>query len=230
MMKNRFIFTEGLSVTPKHRQSGRIIIWAGMFILLFASCSAPAAPLPTPTPAGGANSIVISTMTATPASAAPSAEPSMATLAPTGEPRGTVGLPGLAPRNVTVSLEQNQFTCTQVKKGTAYYERTCTRGVPSVQVFQVVISGQTPSVVDHIKASVLQYENPDPEIAIPILSLLAVLPYEGATPEDAKAWVESTIPTLSGESGGVEERRFGGVQYALYGPPTALTLEMGELP
>jgi hypothetical protein len=84
--------------------------------------------------------------------------------------------------------------------------------------------------VDFIEASVLQYENPDTESASSILGLVAAIPYDGAVPDEARAWVESTIPVLSGEPGGAQENIFGGVQYVLYGPPTALTLEMGELP
>jgi hypothetical protein len=132
--------------------------------------------------------------------------------------------------NVTVSLEAQKFTCTNVKKQGSYHQRACTRGVPSVEVFTVVIAGREPFVVDHIEASVMQHNDPDLEIATSILGLVASMPYDGAMPEEARAWVERSIPVLSAEPGGVQERVFGGVQYILYGPPTALTLEMGALP
>lgn len=169
--------------------------------------------------------MVISTFTPAPTDLPPSADASMAT--PTSDPKVIGQLPGLSPRNVTVALEDQKFTCTEVTKGAVYYERTCSRGVPGIEVFLVVISGRTPSVVDSIESSILQYENPKNEVAIQILSLVAGLPYDGATPDEAKAWVESTVPALSG---GTQETTLGGVKYALYGPPAKLTLEMGELP
>jgi hypothetical protein len=59
---------------------------------------------------------------------------------------------------------------------------------------------------------------------------MASMPYDGATPEEARAWVESTILSLEGTSGDPQQNVFGGVKYVLYGQPKALTLEMGELP
>ena len=155
----------------------------------------------------------------------PSPDASIAT--PTADPKVIGQLPGLSPRNVTVALEDQKFTCTEVKKGAVYYERTCSRGVPGVEVFLVVISGRTPSVVDFIEASIQQYENPKNEIAIEILGPVVGLPYDGAVPDEAKAWVESTVPALSS---GTQETTLGGVKYVLYGTLTKLTLEMGELP
>jgi len=97
-------------------------------------------------------------------------------------------------------------------------------------VFRVLISGREPFVVDLIEASILQYENPDPEIAVSILGLIAAMPYDGATPEESKSWVENTIPILSDDPSDTRESVFGGVRYVLYGPQTAITLEIGELP
>ena len=154
----------------------------------------------------------------------------MPTLTLTPNPDGIGQLPGLSPVNVTVNLEQREFTCTAVKKGVVYYERSCTKGLPSTNLFHVLISGREPFIVDFIETSVRQNENPDNKIAIEFLSFMATMPYDGATPEDARAWVESTIPTLSGKLDDVQEMVFGGLKYKLYGPPTALTLEMCELP
>jgi hypothetical protein len=178
----------------------------------------------TPTPTKKSGNVIISTFTPAPTDV-PTASP-----VPTTDTKRKGVLPGLAPANVTVSLEGQKFTCTNVKKGVVYYERTCTRGVPSVEVFQVVISGTEPFTVDLIQASIRQYDNPDIEVAASILGLVASMAYDGSTPEEARAWVESTIPALSGDTGGTQEMTFGGVKYVLHGSPTALTLEMGELP
>jgi hypothetical protein len=219
------------SKTKNHPAKKQASFLVGVFFILLTGCGLGGAPTaPTPEVGAGANSVVVSTFTAVPTNPPVALETSMPTLVPTPNAKVTGQLPGLSPRNVTVSLEEQKFTCTQVKKGVVYYERTCTRGVPSVQVFHVVISGREPFLVDFIEASVLQYEKPDIEIANSILGFIATMPYEGATPEDARAWVESTIPDLSSEPGGAQEMVFGGVKYVLYGKPTALTLEMGELP
>ena len=177
-----------------------------------------------PTPTRKSGNIVISTYTPVP-TAAPTASP-----VPTADTRVKGVLPGISPANVTVSLEAEKFTCTLVKKRGMYYERTCTRGVPSVEVFHVVISGREPFFVDFIEASVLQYENPDTDAAASILGLVASMPYDGAAPEEARAWIAGTISALRGEPGGVRDIVFGGVRYVLHGPPNALKLEMGELP
>jgi hypothetical protein len=212
------------SKSTNHQTRTKSSFWLGVCLILLTSCGRAPAATPEPT-AAGASSVVISTFTAAPTDLPPSPDASMAT--PTPDPKVIGQLPGLSPRNVTVALEDQRFTCTEVKKGAVYYQRTCSRGVPGVEVFLVVISGRTPSIVDFIEASIQQYENPKNEIAIEILGLVAGLPYEGAVPDEAKAWVESTVPALSG---GTQETTLGGVKYVLYGTLTKLTLEMGELP
>jgi hypothetical protein len=190
----------------------------GVFLIVLAGCGAPPA---TPTTSG----IVISTFTPAPAKSEVPLDVSTPTPASTSEIVGQ--LPGLSPMNVTVGLEGQQFTCTAVKNVGSHYERTCLKGLPSETLFQVVISGRESFLVDFIQASVRQAKNPDPKIAVEFLTPLAALPYDGATPEDARAWVESTIPALSGE---VQEASFGSVKYVLSGPPQTILLEIGELP
>jgi len=199
---------------------------AGVFLLLLSSCNAP----PQVTPTQGANSIVVSTFTAAPPDSPMPSESLTSTIEPTPDSKVTGQLPGLSPVNVTLSLEQQNFTCTQVKKGVAYYERTCLKGLPSTVLFQVVISGRESFIVDFIEIVVRQNGNPDNKVATELLSFVASLPYDGASPEDARQWVENTIPTLSAKPDDAQEAVFGGVKFVLSGPPTALTLEMGELP
>jgi hypothetical protein len=201
-------------------------ILAGVFLLLLSSCNAP----PQVTPTQGANSIVVSTFTAAPPDSPMPSESLTSTIEPTLDSKVTGQLPGLSPVNVTLSLEQQNFTCTQVKKGVAYYERTCLKGLPSTVLFQVVISGRESFIVDFIEIVVRQNGNPDNKVATELLSFVATLPYDGASPEDARQWVENTIPTLSAKPDDAQEAVFGGVKFVLSGPPTALTLEMGELP
>lgn len=212
-----------------HQTKKQVSFWMGVVLILVTACGVQSSP--TPEPGAGANSVVISTFTAAPTnSPLPPLETPVPSLVPSPDAKRMGQLPGLSPRNVTVSLEEQRFTCTSVKKAAVYYQRTCTRGVPGVQVFHVLISGREPFVVDLIEASIMQYENPDSEIAVSILGLIAALPYDGATPEEAKLWVENTIPVLSDDPADAQENLFGGVNYVLHGPPTAITLEIGELP
>jgi hypothetical protein len=198
---------------------------AGMLLLILTSCGVPRA-----TPTQAANSVVISTFTAAPSTSTLPSEILTSTVESTPNSKVVGQLPGLSAVNVTLNLEGQEFTCTAVKKVGSHYERTCLKGLRSESLFQVVIFGREPFVVDFIETSVLQAKEPDNNIAAPLLGFMATLPYDGAIPEDSKAWVESTIPTLSGQSDDAKETMFGGVKYVLSGPPKALVLEMGELP
>jgi hypothetical protein len=204
----------------------QVSLLAGVLLLILTSCGVKAQETPTQ----GANSVVISTFTAAPTNSPAPLEILTSTVEPTPNSKATGQLPGLSAVNVTVNLEGQEFTCTQVKKVAGHYERTCLKGLPSTNLFQVVIAGKEPFVVDFIRTSVRQNDNPDNKIATELLSFMATLPYDGATPEDAKAWVEATIPALGGKPDDSQAMVFGGVKYVLSGPPTALTLEMGELP
>jgi len=210
----------------KYQSKKQVSLFAGLFLLILASCSAPPA---TPSQQAG-NSVVISTFTAAPSDSSISQVTFVPTFESTPNSRVLGKLPGLSPVNVTVGLEKQNFTCTAVAKKLAYYERTCLKGLPAESLFQVVIYGREPFIVDFIETSVKQNKNPDNKVAADLLGFVATLPYEGATPEDAKTWVESTIPVLSGQPDNTQDTVFGGVNYVLRGTPAALTLEIGELP
>lgn len=74
----------------------------------------------------------------------------------------------------------------------------------------------------------LQFGDPDDDLAASVLGFLATVPYDGAEPERARAWVEETLPTIKA-AGDVRTATFGGVPFRLYGPPTARILEIGTL-
>jgi hypothetical protein len=83
--------------------------------------------------------------------------------------------------------------------------------------------------VDLIESVILQFANPDTELAATFLGFMATMPYDGSVQQEARNWVETILPTLTGQ-GDVREKVFAGVNYRLYGIPTAITLEMGDLP
>jgi hypothetical protein len=161
-------------------------------------------------------------------------ETKLPTIAPSNTPRPTATeeiialLPGLMPADVTVNLEQRGFTCGTPEQGQLYYVRTCTNDTADY-LLRVDIYGRESFSVDFIESSVVQFANPDNEFAASFLGFMATMPYDGAVQEEARLWVESTLPTLQGQ-GDIREEIFAAVKYSLFGIPTFFTLEMGDLP
>lgn len=140
----------------------------------------------------------------------------------------TAFLPGLKPADVTVNLEQHGFTCSSVEQGQLYYVRTCNKDTADYSL-HVEIYGREVFSVDFIDSTVLQYATPDNDFAASFLGFMATMPYDGAVQDESRSWVETTLPTLKGQ-GDVREKVFADVTYRLFGIPTAITLEMGNLP
>lgn len=137
-------------------------------------------------------------------------------------------LPGLMPADVTVNLEQRGLTCGLVEQGQLYYSRICSVKAANYSL-HIDIYGREPFIVDYIGVTVLQFSSPDNEFAASFLGFMATMPYDNAIPQEARNWVETTLPNLQGQ-GDVREKSFAGVSYRLYGLNTALRLEMGTLP
>lgn len=146
---------------------------------------------------------------------------------PTATPRIPAAVPGLWPRDVTGNMEDRGFACTDVREGELYYVWSCTRSLEAVML-QVDVYGRSLTSVDLIEATILQFNTPDDSLSAEFLGFVSTMPYDGADPEAARAWVTNTLPTLQG-AGDVRTATFGGVEYQLYGIPTARTLEIGTL-
>jgi hypothetical protein len=56
---------------------------------------------------------------------------------------------------------------------------------------------------------------------------MATTPYYGSEPQNARSWVEITLPTIT-KNGDVRVNTFGGVKFELFGIPTARELDIGE--
>ena len=136
-------------------------------------------------------------------------------------------IPGLQPADVTVNLEERDFTCSEVEQGQIYYTRTCKREEENIVSMIVVIYGSELFTVDLIETTVFQFVNPLTEMAAPLLGFMATMPYTNAVPEDARAWVETELKIYKDLTDVTND--FAGVPYHLYGPLTAITLEMGDL-
>lgn len=131
-------------------------------------------------------------------------------------------LPGLQAADIKVSLEDRDFTCTQANKSTVadYYYWDCKLDTADYYV-EVNIYGGSLLTVDHISAVAVNYAYADDLLAA-ILGFVATVPYDGAEPERARAWVETNFYNAE-----TYESVFGGVQYALYGPSRGRELTIG---
>jgi hypothetical protein len=236
--------TRGQPQQPTKRQkvpaTKQPVFWIGLIIIILvcrgmASAGTKESINPTATLERlqeGASSVVIKTYTPAGTNAPKPTRTPAATHIPlstsTKAPKVVALIPGLMPADVTLNLEQRGFTCTAVRK-IVYYERNCKRE-EGTYLFNVDIGGREPFIVDFIDTTVIQFSSPSNEIAAAIMGFVATMPYDDAKPLEARAWVENTIPNLTGEPGDVREMVFAGVTYKLFGPPTALTLQMGDIP
>lgn len=236
----------------KQKLSSKVAIGCVGFIVLCCMCSALAVILSPPSPSPDVTRTPIAGIVATttvPTKAKTEISPTetiettksvaptktdVPTTVPSSTPKPTATqepaalLPGLMPADVTVNLEQRGFACGSVEQGQMYYVRTCDKNTAEYSL-HVEIYGRKPFSVDFIESTVLQFGTPNDDFAASFLGFMATMPYDGAVQQEARDWVESTLPTLKGQ-GDVREKEFAGVAYRLYGIPTAFTLEMGDLP
>jgi hypothetical protein len=141
---------------------------------------------------------------------------------PTSQP---AGLPGLMPADITVNLQQKGFECTNADSIDNSFVWACSRQAADV-LLRVEIYSNSLLAVDTLDASAIFFGNPDDDLASEFLGFLATLPYDGAQPDAARQWVESNLPTIR-EEGDVRDTSFGGVNFRLFGIPTARSLLMG---
>jgi len=136
----------------------------------------------------------------------------------------------LQPADVKVNLEQRKFTCGGVEQRKTLYSWTCKLETASDQ-FVVQVYARTLLTVDYINvATVKLVAAPDDSLtAQSLLGFMATMPFDGAQPAAARAWVEATLPTIK-QNGDVRTATFGGAPYQLFGGPAARTLQMGVLP
>ncbi len=152
------------------------------------------------------------------------------TTAPVLPPTLVPNIPGLNPADITVNLEDRGHTCSAPEFGETYYYRTCEDHTLDLVWYDVAIWGRELFTVDYVSATVLQFTtSPSDELALPFLGYMATLPYDGAAPEAARVWVETTLPTIAAD-GDIRETVVGGITYSLVGAPSHRILNMGALP
>jgi hypothetical protein len=132
------------------------------------------------------------------------------------------------PADVKVNLENKGFTCTNTEgPNQGYYVWTCNRDTAGVTL-HVEFYARSLLTVDYIDANVLQFVEPQDDVAVSFLGFMATMPYDGAQPDKARAWVAQTLPTIT--QGEERTAEFGGVSFRLAGIPTARFMHMGDMP
>ena len=121
-------------------------------------------------------------------------------------------IPGLTPQDVYLSLENRGFTCSEpeVMGHENDVRWTCERQEDKGR-YLVEINSKDANSVRLLKAWVISPREPPARadaLAQDFLGYVARVPYEGAQPEEAKAWVEQSV-------GSKASAEFGGVSYTL---------------
>ena len=133
-------------------------------------------------------------------------------------------IPGLTPQDVYLDLENRGFTCSEpeLMEPEDEVRWTCERQEAKGE-YSVEINSKDANSVRLIEAKVISYEpaRADP-LAQDFLGYVARVPYEGAQPEEAKAWVEHNV-------GSKASAEFGGVSYTLGGKAGRRFLEIEML-
>jgi hypothetical protein len=133
---------------------------------------------------------------------------------------------------VKVNLEQKNFTCNDVQStednGVTYYSWTCSRDSAGIYYY-VQFTGRTLLSLDTIEATITQ-ATPDQSKSQDFLGYMATFGFIGssADQQQARAWTESAIPTLSRKTGDSKSTTINNVDLLLYGPQTAVTLVIGN--
>jgi len=132
------------------------------------------------------------------------AGPELAT--PTDEPvvdiPGTI--PGLAAVDVYGNLKPRGFTCEDRAGAAGGWLWTC-KDETAQRSFVVDITARAATRIQHVSATALDFGSGNPtDTAREFLLFVATLPYEGARPDDAKAWVATNLdsPEASTTIGG----------------------------
>jgi hypothetical protein len=133
-------------------------------------------------------------------------------------------IPGLTPQDVYLDLENRGFTCSEpeLMEPEDEVRWTCERQGAKGR-YLVEITSKDANSVRLLKALVISHERARADaLAGDFLGYIARVPYEGAQPEEAKAWVEQNV-------GSKASAEFSGVSYTLGGKAGRHSLELEKL-
>lgn len=126
-------------------------------------------------------------------------------------------IPGMESGILRTGLERRGLSCVGPQQFEQWVTWECS-GTEDAARYVLVMRGLNASRILSVDATVLQ-SGPDDAVTAEFLGYVATIPYEGARPEEARAWVQSQV-------GASESARkaFGAAMYALSGPPESRSL------
>jgi hypothetical protein len=132
-------------------------------------------------------------------------------------------IPGLTPQDVYLNLENRGFKCSEPKlMGHQNEVRWTCEKQKTHGEYSVEINSSDANSVRLIEAWVISNEPARADaLAQDFLGYVARVPYEGAQPEEAKAWVKQNV-------GSKVSAEFGGVSYTLGGKAGRRFLELEQ--
>jgi hypothetical protein len=130
-------------------------------------------------------------------------------------------IPGLTPQDVYLNLENRGFKCSEPElMGPENEVRWTCEKQEAQGEYSVEINSKDANSVRFVEARVISYEPARADaLAKDFLAYVATIPYEGAQPHEAKAWVEQNV-------GSKVSAEFGGVSYTLGGKVGRRFLEL----
>ena len=133
-------------------------------------------------------------------------------------------IPGLTPQDVYLNLENKGFKCSEPKLMGHQNEVRWTCEKQEAQgEYLIKIDSSDANSVRLVKARVISQDPARADaLAQDFLGYVARVPYEGAQPEEAKAWVEQNV-------GSKVSAEFGGVSYTLGAKAGSRFLELEKL-
>jgi len=136
---------------------------------------------------------------------------------------------GVTPAYLQVLLEEKNFNCEIVYAPIStdpYYKWECRKEYFSKSILLEIWSLSIINI-STIRTRIIQYGTWDDSVAINYLGFIATIPYDGSNPQQARNWVENTLPTLTGD-GDVREVTIGDIKFRLYGNDQNISLKIGE--
>jgi hypothetical protein len=141
------------------------------------------------------------------------------------EPKPAPGnIPGLTPQDVYLDLENRGFECSEPElMGHDNEVRWTCEKQESQGEYVVEINSSDANSVRLVEARVVSHDPAHADsLAKDFLGYVARTPYEGAQPEEARAWVEQNV-------GSKVSAEFGGVSYTLGGKAGSRFLKLEKL-
>ncbi len=131
-------------------------------------------------------------------------------------------IPGLAPADVKAYINaQYNLECAPVAGGVF-----CSNNSDGANL-AVGIYSDKPDSVRYIEVVIIQAD-PNQNTALQFLGYLAAISYTQAQPNDARNWVEKSLPELPSHDN-MQSTSFGGVKFEILGIPTGYSLRIGEM-